>query len=144
MMISARFLDNYLDADTFDYAQQLSINTSNAIFPGATFDIYLQLIDLTKDKASQGFVPAGRRFTGGDYLQVTFSSQNIAKVCAYHAVRPTDKDASIWKVTVPAADFSKLKRGTLALYCNLTISQPARSLLFTIPNAVNIIPQGDY
>lgn len=144
MMISARFLDNYLDADTFDYAQQLSINTSQAIFPGATFDIYLQLIDQTKDRASQGFVPAGRRFTGGDSLQITFSSINIANVCSYHAVRPTTKDASIWKLTVPAADFSKLKRGTLTLFCNLTIADPARSLLFSIPNAINIIPQGDY
>lgn len=143
MNISARFLDNYVNADTFDYSNQLSINTAASISPGAVFTVTMQLIDLSKDRASQGFVPAGRRYTGGSALQVTFSSINIANVATYQAVRiaPT-ADTSIWQVTVPASDFIKLKRGTLTLHCQLTL--PNQVLLFAIPNAINIIPQGDY
>lgn len=143
MIASARFLDNYVDADTFDYTNQISINTSASPSPGSYFDLYLQVIDLSKDKASQGYVPAGRRVVSASGLQVTFSSINIAKVCAYQATQPVPtKDASIWKITVPATDFAKLRRGTIALYCQMTLEN--RLVMFTVPNAVNIIPQNDY
>ena len=142
MIVSARFLDNYVNADTFDYTNQLSINPSSGFVPGSYFEIYLQVVDLSKDRASQGYVPAGRRLTSGDALAVTFSSINIAKVCTYNAERPTDSDSSIWKVTVPASDFAKLRRGTLSLSCQLTLNNQV--VLFTVPNAINIIPQSDY
>jgi hypothetical protein len=142
MNLSSRFLDNYVDPETFDYSSQVSINTAGSTSPGSVFYLYLQVIDLSKDRASQGYVPAGRRYTGGTALQVTFSSINIANVATYYATRaaPTS-DASIWKLTVSAADFTKLRRGTLTLNCKLTLSN--QEVLFSVPNAINIIPQGD-
>jgi hypothetical protein len=143
MNASARFLDNYVNPDTFDYSNQLSLNTSASPSPGSSYDIYIQVIDLSKDRASQGYVPAGRRITSATGLQVTFASINVANICTYYAsAAAPSKDASIWKVTVPAADFAKLRRGTISMYCQLTLA--TQILLFTVPNAINIIPQNDY
>lgn len=86
---------------------------------GDTVDLYFQLLDLTRDKAIKGFVPAGRRYVpaAGATLSVRLDNINDAIAVTRSASQPFTQDPSIWKLTVIGTD--KIV-GTCALVLTLT------------------------
>ena len=154
MILSARLLDNYVDINNFDVTNQLSVTSSYPPVPGQAVTLTLQLADISKDRASQGFSPAGRRYVpmplpdedGNDTpvkLQVNLVSINQANNCTYYGTwMKSAGDGSIWQILVPESDFGKLKRGTWNMVCALTVNGSV--MRFTVPNALNVIPQTDF
>jgi hypothetical protein len=144
MILSARFLDNYVDANNYDYVNTVTITTSYPPVPGQAVTLTLQLLDLSKDKTTAGFSPAGRRFVSpvDAKLQVQFTSINQAATCTYTAVQDSN-DRSIWSVQVPESDLGKLRSGTWSILGNLRLSTTSM-VRFQVPNAINILPQNDF
>lgn len=147
MILSARFLDNYVDVNTFDYASQLTIYTSYPPSFGQTVTLKIQLLDMSKDKVTAGFSPAGRRYvsfggTGYPKLDVMLTNINQANGCSYSAVQDS-QDKSIWTITIPEVDLGKLRKGTWGMVGNLRLSASS-SVKFTAPNCLNILSQSDF
>jgi hypothetical protein len=144
MILSARFLDNYVDVNTFDIAPQVTVTTSYPPVAGQTVTLYLQLVDLSKDKASQGFYPNGRRYVSpvGSTLQIMLTSINQANNCTLYGTAVA-LDRSIWQLVVPEADLGKFKRGTWNLVGNLQESAN-KIIRFAVPAAISVLPQSDY
>lgn len=147
MILSARLLDNYVDINNFDVTNQLSVTSSYPPVPGQVVTLTLQLADISKDRASQGFSPAGRRYVpitdGTPTLQANLVSINQANNCTYYGTwMKSAGDGSIWQIQIPESDFGKLKRGTWNLICALTVNGSV--MRFTVPNALNVIPQTDF
>lgn len=148
MILSARFLDNYVDVNTFEYAPQLTIYTSYPPSFGQTVTLTLQLLDMSKDKVTAGFSPSGRRFipsgigTGYPKLDVMLTSINSANACSYSATQDSS-DKSIWTVTIPEVDLGKLRKGTWSMVGNLRLSASS-SVKFSVPNCLNILSQNDF
>lgn len=147
MILSARFLDNYVDVNTFDYASQLTIYTSYPPSFGQTVTLTLQLLDMSKDKVTAGFSPSGRRFIpSGESpypkLDVMLTNINQANGCSYSAVQDS-QDKSIWTITIPEVDLGKLRKGTWSMVGNLRLSASS-SVKFTAPNCLNILSQSDF
>jgi hypothetical protein len=113
MRLSARILENVSGVNAFDYANQASFTE------GDTPTIYIQLIDASKDRAEQGFVPAGRRYVPatGATLEVTFDHIDSARKVVRAASQPFPGDPSIWAVNVMSTD--KI-RGTVNVKLSLT------------------------
>lgn len=145
MILSARFLDNYSDVNTFDYASQLTIYTSYPPVPGQIVTLKIQLLDMSKDKVTSGFSPAGRRYAcvaESPKLDVMLTSINQANNCSYRAVQSTE-DKSIWTITIPESDLGKLRKGTWSMVGNLRLST-SNVVRFTAPNCLNILSQDDF
>jgi hypothetical protein len=147
MILSARFLDNYSDVNTFEYASQLTIYTSYPPVPGQTVTLKIQLLDMSKDKVTSGFSPAGRRYVSSGEspypkLDVMLTSINQANNCSYRAVQSTE-DKSIWTITIPESDLGKLRKGTWSMVGNLRLSA-SNVVRFTAPNCLNILSQDDF
>lgn len=101
MLLSCRFLDNVSDANGFTYLQAAQWTEGDSPL------LYFQLVDLTKDKPEDGFVPGGRRYMPvlGASLSVTFDNVDSAKVVTRAASQPfPDLDPSIWAVQVQPTD----------------------------------------
>jgi hypothetical protein len=148
MILSARFLDNYVDVNTFDYTTVLSITTSYPPIPGQTVRLVLQLVDVSKDKSVAGFFPAGRRYvwtSGSAKLEVLLASINQATSCSYVATNDSE-DKSIWYVDIPEVDLGKLRKGTWTVLGNLRLTTDSSNnmLRFSAPNAINILSQNDF
>lgn len=113
MLLSARILENVSSVNAFDYAE------TAALTEGDTPTIFFQLIDLARDRADKGFVPAGRRYVPavGATLQVTLDHIDSSRKSVKTAVQPFATDPSIWSFTVGSSD--KL-RGTVNLVLQLT------------------------
>jgi len=100
MLLSARFLNQVSSVNSFEYA-------SNAQWTaGDTVSLYIQLVDLTLDRAVQGYMPAGRRYMPADgaTLQVTLTNIDDAVQIQRFAVQPFANDPSIWRVDILSTD----------------------------------------
>jgi hypothetical protein len=113
MKLSLRMLDNVAGINNFEFVNQVLMTE------GDTPQIYFQLVDLAKDRAEQGFDPAGRRYVPafGATLQVTLDHIDQARKVVRSASQPFSQDPSIWAVTLLPTD--KL-RGTVNLKVALT------------------------
>jgi hypothetical protein len=113
MLLSARFLNDVANVNSFEYALVAEFTE------GDPASVYFQLIDASLDKAIDGFVPSGRRYVpaSGATLQVTVESIDDSKEIVRLATQPFANDGSIWKVDFLATD--KI-RGTANLRLRLT------------------------
>lgn len=116
MLLSARVLDNCVNVNTWDYANQISFTQ------GDTVTVYIQLIDLNKDKPGGPVYPSGRRYVpaNGASLQVSIPSIQTAPVnlnLTKIATQPFTGDGSIWSFTVNSSDNLT---GTYTLLLTLT------------------------
>lgn len=113
MLLSARPLENVVNVNAYEVVDHVSFSEGDAV------SLYLQLVDLAKDRPEQGFVPAGRRYmpAAGATLQVTLDHLNDARVITKVAVQPFSQDASIWRVDVMSTD---IVRGTVTIKIALT------------------------
>jgi hypothetical protein len=114
MLLSARLLVNLTDANTWEPSDNIRFTE------GDTPYVYFQLIDLNKDRSSQGFKPAGKRFmpASGATLSVSVNSIDTARTLTKVATQPYAGDASIWKFQLLTSD--NLKGGTFSLILTLT------------------------
>lgn len=110
MLLSCRFLTNVASANSFDYAQQ------GEFYEGDAPTLYLQLLDVTKDRASD---TPGRRFcpASGATLQVVIENINDAKKVTRVITQPFAGDSSIWALPIQTSDGLK---GTVNLRLRLT------------------------
>lgn len=113
MLLSARFLNQVASVNSFEYADNAQWTA------GDTVTLYFQLADLTLDRPSGGYFPAGRRYmpASGATLNVTLANVDTAVQLVRAATQPyPTTDPSIWSVSVLATD---LIRGTCDLVLNL-------------------------
>jgi hypothetical protein len=113
MLLSTRILNNVAGVNSFEYVQAATFTA------GDTPSVYFQLIDASVDRATQGFVPAGRRFmpAAGATLEVTLDSVDNARKIVRSASQPFPLDPSIWKVDILSTDNIK---GTVSMALKLT------------------------
>jgi hypothetical protein len=132
MLLSCRILDGVSSANDFEYKPQAEW------VEGTPTTVYLQLIDVSKDRASKGFSPAGRRYVpaAGATLQVVVESIDDAKTITRTATQPFATDGSIWSFSVLATDTIK---GTATI--RLRLSQSGVITYGSAIKAVSIIPQ---
>jgi hypothetical protein len=114
MLLSARILENVSGVNAFDYVNQVTLTEGDD-----QTTIYFQLVDMNRDRADQGYVPAGRRFipASGATLQVTLDSIDSARKVVRAATQPFPEDRSIWSVSLFATD---KVRGTVNMQLLLT------------------------
>jgi len=119
MLLSARFLLDVANVNSYEHAAQLEFNAGDAQV------IHLQLIDAALDRAEQGFSPAGRRYMppAGSTLQLTMLNIDDAKKVTRFATQPYAQDPSIWAVSILATDPLK---GSVSL--KLVLAEPGRTL----------------
>lgn len=100
MQLSARILENVSGVNSFDYANQASMTEGDAPL------VYFELVDLKKDRADLGFVPAGRRYipAAGATLTVILDNIDDARRITRAATQPFPNAPSIWAVQLLAAD----------------------------------------
>lgn len=100
MLLSARILANCTSPNEYEPRDYLEAAE------GDSFELYLQLLDVSRDRADQGFYPPGRRYIPPDgvILEITFPHINSAKTVTRIAVPAFPGDRSIWKVPVLADD----------------------------------------
>lgn len=93
-------LDDVTSVNGFQFANQIWFTV------GDSPTIYFQLIDDSKDRVDQGFVPAGRRFVPADgaTLSVVFDSVDMSRQVTKVATQPYAQDPSIWSVTIVSTD----------------------------------------
>lgn len=113
MLLSCRMLNNVAGVNAFEFANQVTITE------GDTPTLFLQLIDLGRNKAAEGFVPAGLRYVPaeGAQLQVTLDSIDSARKVVRSATQPFPSDPSIWAVQLVESD---KVRGTVSVKLALT------------------------
>lgn len=113
MRLGVRMLQNVTSVNAWDWASQVEATQ------GDTFDVYFQLVDLTRDTPVQGFKPSGRRFVpeAGATMSVRLDNIDDAVALTRAATQPYAQDPSIWKFSVLATDTI---RGTCALQITLT------------------------
>lgn len=113
MLLSCVMLSNVCGVNGFDYAGPAEFSE------GDTPTLYLQLIDLSQNRATAGFVPPGRRYipSVGATLMVTLDNIDSAKKVVRAATQPYAQDPSIWSVPILSTDSIK---GTVTLRLQLT------------------------
>lgn len=113
MLLSARFLNDVANVNSFEYAQV------GQFTQGEATSVYFQLIDASLDSALKGFDPAGRRYipATGATLSVVVNSIDDAKKITRAATNPFPDDRSIWKLDFLATDTIS---GTATLQLTLT------------------------
>lgn len=113
MKLSLRMLDSVSGVNNFEFVNQVLMTE------GDTPTLYFQLIDLAKDRADQGYDPAGRRYipATGATVQVTLDHIDQARKVVRAAAQPFPQDPSIWSVAILPTD--KL-RGTVNVKLQLT------------------------
>lgn len=100
MLLSVRPLNNVVGVNDFEAVDHLEFTEGDAP------SLFFQLIDLSKDRSEQGFIPAGRRYIPavGATLQVEFGNLDDAKVTTKTATQPFASDPSIWRVDLMSTD----------------------------------------
>ena len=113
MLLSARFLNDVANVNSFEYAQV------GQFTKGEATSVYFQLIDESLDGALRGFAPAGRRYipATGATLSVVVNSIDDGKKITRAATNPFPDDRSIWKLDFLATDTIS---GTASLQLTLT------------------------
>jgi hypothetical protein len=119
MLLSARFLIDVANVNSYEHAAQLEFNA------GDTQTVHFQLIDGALDRAEQGFSPAGRRYMppAGSTLQITMLNVDDAKKVVRFASQPFAQDPSIWAVSILGTDPLK---GSVSL--KFVLTEPSRTL----------------
>ena len=114
MLLGARMLDQVGNVNQFKVVDSIEFTQ------GDTATVYIQLVDLTKDKAVEGFVPSGRRYVpaAGATLSIKLDNIDDALALTRTATLPFTGDSSIWSFSVLATD--KIQ-GTCAL--SLTLNE---------------------
>lgn len=125
MRLGARILTGVTSPNDFSYA------THAEWTEGDTVTLYLQIIDVTKDRSVNRFHPEGRRYIPGGpaSLLVTFESRDKeedslhgarwgAKEFTREATQPFEGDPSIWAVQILPVD---ALRGTVSLILDLRV-----------------------
>lgn len=112
MILSCWFLDDVNSVNSFEYIDYIEATSGDA------FDIYFQLVDLSKDKSN---AKPGRRYVpaASSTLSVVIDHTNASAQITRTASQPFDLDPSIWKISVLSTDAIK---GTLSL--RLTLTEP--------------------
>jgi hypothetical protein len=112
MKLSAKVLGNVNDVNSWEYQNQAEFSE------GDTTSLFLQLVDLSKDRADQGFNPSGRRYMpeAGALLTVVFDHIDDARKVTRPASQPFPEDPSIWEVAIMSTD---TLRGTVNLKLSL-------------------------
>jgi hypothetical protein len=116
VLLSCRFLTDVGSVNSYDSVSQFKMGEGEAV------TVYLQLIDASKDRADQGFNPAGRRFVpaSGATLQVILNNVDTAKTITKNATLAySGLDHSIWRFDIASTD--KVV-GTVNLTLSLTES----------------------
>lgn len=100
MLLSARMLENVSGVNAFARVNEVSFTE------GDTPTVYFQLVDLSLDRAEEGFAPAGRRYVpaAGALLQVVLDNIDSARRITRYANQPFAQDPSIWAVPILPAD----------------------------------------
>jgi hypothetical protein len=113
MHLSARVLKDVQSVNSFEPDTELSWTE------GDTLDVHLQLIDVSLDRALQGFQPEGRRYvpTAGATLSCVIENIDDAKKITRLATQPFANDGSIWRLNILSTD---VIRGTPQLRLTLT------------------------
>lgn len=103
MLLSARFLNDCQNVNSWEPAVQLSWTEGDAL------DIYFQLVDISLDRSDQGFSPPGRRYVpnSGATVSVTIDNIDNAKKVVRLASQPFPQDGSVWKLSILATDLVK-------------------------------------
>lgn len=119
MLLSIRFLLDVGSVNIYSYTQQIEISA------GDTQDLYFQIVDLSVDRAEQGFNPPGRRYmpAANSTLQLELLSVDCNKQVFRTATQPFPQDPSIWKVTILGTD---PLQGTVVM--KLKLQEPTRTL----------------
>lgn len=100
MILGARFLKDVASVNSYE------IDDTAGFTEGDVVSVYFQLIDISLDKAIQGFQPAGRRYMPAVGATLQCVVQNIddsIKVTRF-ATNPFPTDLSIWKLDFFATD----------------------------------------
>lgn len=123
MRLSARILENVTGVNTWSHADQAEFTEGDAP------TIYLQLIDLSQDRADKGVVPGGRRFipAAGATLSVLLDALDDSRKITRAATQPYAQDPSIWALQLLATD--KI-RGTISL--KLTLTEPGPKITYGV------------
>lgn len=81
--------------------------------------LYLQLLDKSVDLPIEGFSPPYRRYmpAAGATLQITITSNDMAKEITRFAAQPFSSDPSIWRLNLLSTD---PVRGTASIKLKLT------------------------
>jgi hypothetical protein len=115
MLLTARILDNVAGVNSYIPVQSIEFTEGDG--PA----LYVQLVDATKQRSSEGFNPPGQRYmpAAGSTLSVLFDNLNDALKVTKVATQPFPLDPSIWKVQLAPTD---AVRGTCSL--RLTLTEP--------------------
>lgn len=133
MLLTARILDNVAGVNSYTQAQSFEFTEGDG--PA----VYLQLVDATKQRTSEGFNPPGQRYMpmAGATLSVLFDNLNDALKVVKVATQPFAQDPSIWKVQLAPTD---AVRGTCSL--RLTLTEPGPAITRgSVDRAVRAHPQ---
>lgn len=127
MLLSARFLIDVANVNSFEYSPQLEMSVGDAQ------TMYFQLVDSSIDRSEHGFSPAGRRYAApvGSTLAVTFVNVDDAKQFNRSAVQPFPGDLSMWSVPILSTDPLV---GSINL--KMVLSEPGRKLSVTFTPGV--------
>lgn len=130
MRLSARILENVSGVNAYDYADAAEMTAGDAP------TIYFQLIDLSKDRAEKGFVPAGRRYVpaAGATLSVVLDNIDDSRKVTRAATQPFPQDPSIWAITLLTTD---KVLGTVNM--KLTLTEPGPKVTYGfLSNALRV------
>ena len=133
MLLSARMLQTVTDVNSWEIVDSLRFSQ------GDTIVVYLQLVDLNKDRLMQGFKPSGRRYApttaSVPSLQVTVQNIDDTKTIVRTATQAFPEDTSIWKFTLVPGD--ALRGGTFSIRLQLTETSVVTSGI--IPAALSVV-----
>ena len=131
MLLSARLLQDVNSVNSFRPAQAAILTEGDAC------SVYFQLVDMSVDRAIEGFNPPGRRYVpaASATLMVTVDSLNLAKQLVRAATQPFAQDPSIWLLSIMATD---KVRGSAPLKLTLTevVSNVTRITTGQLQNAI--------
>ena len=134
MILGARFLANVCSVNAYDLVDRVEITEGEAV------NVYLQLVDTTKFKASQGYNPSGLRYvpTSGSTLELRVDNLDAAKTITRFATQPyPTTDPSIWCLAILASD--GLHGGTAGL--KLVLSYGSVTIRGVVQGAFRIYSQ---
>jgi hypothetical protein len=121
-LITARILDSVLSVNSYDPVVAKSATSGDA------FDVYFQLVDNSKHKATHGYYPEGLRYipATGASVEVTVLNLDSSRQFVRAATQPFSQDASIWKISILSTD---PVAGTVSLKIKLTESGQTKTFI---------------
>lgn len=115
MLLTARLLADFQSVNSYRQVDMLRMTQGDSV------TLYFQLVDASLDTASEGFVPAGRRYVPAVGATLVCQVNNIddAKKVTRNAQQPFGaQDPSIWALTLMPTD--PVQVGTSSLRLTLT------------------------